>query len=263
MFDALQISATGMQAQQLQVDTIANNLANVHTTGFKRSRVAFADLVVQDVARKASAERSSEADLLAPNARVGAGVTVAQLTKMFEMGEPLKTGSPFDFIVQGDGFVEVILGDGSKAYSRGGTLAIGKDGQLTMAGGQTLKPGIQVPADMKSLIVHQDGRVQAVLTHSAEPVDIGQIELVRFINPQGLSPQGDNLYRATDASGDAQLLRPGEDAVGLVQGVLESSNVKMVDEMVQLVVAQRTYEANAKVVQAADEMMGLVNGLRR
>jgi len=264
MFDALYIGATGMQAQQLNVDTIANNLANVNTTGYKKARVTFSDLMVREMNRAIPGGANAELGLLAPALRMGEGVGISGMTKMYAMGDLKKTESPLDVAIQGDGFIEVAMPDGSRAFTRGGTLKVNKDNQLATAAGYPLKPGITVPDGTQALVIQPDGRVQARVTGQTTPVDIGQLEAVRFTNAEGLSAQGDNLYRSTEASGDALPARLGEEGIGtLAQGYLEGSNVKMVDEMVNLVVAQRVYEANVKVVQASDEMMGMVNGLRR
>ncbi|KQO35419.1 flagellar basal-body rod protein FlgG [Acidovorax sp. Leaf84] len=264
MFDALYIGATGMQAQQLNVDTIANNLANVNTAGFKRARVSFTDLVARDLTMTTAANRSEESGVLGRGLSLGAGVGVANLSKLFEMGDLKKTDAPYDVTIRGDGFLEVLLPDGTSAFTRGGTLKINKDGLLATQSDVPLKPGITIPEDTQELIVHADGRVQVRTSVQGAALDVGRIELVKFVSPQGLVPQGDNLYRTSAASGEAISARAGEDGVGtLAQGFLEGSNVKMVDEMVNLIVAQRTYEANVKIVQAADEILGMVNGLRR
>jgi flagellar basal-body rod protein FlgG len=263
MFDALYIGATGMQAQQLNVETIANNLANVNTAGYKRARVSFSDLVARDPARSA-ALGDPGAGLLQPTLRLGTGVGIAGVSKLFDMGDIKKTDAPLDITVQGDGFFELLMPDGSSAYTRGGTWKVNRDGQLATLSGLPLKPAIQVPDDVQSLVVQADGRVQARVANQPNALDLGRIELVRFASPQGLLAQGDNVYRSSSASGEAQPVRAGDEGAGrIAQGYLEGSNVKMVDEMVNLMVAQRTYEANAKIVQAADEILGLVNGLRR
>jgi flagellar basal-body rod protein FlgG len=262
MFDALSIGATGMQAQQAHVEAIAHNLANVNTSGFKKTRVSFSDLVVGGVA---SGQR---ADAVANGAFVstatGAGVQAAAIVQVFSGGDLKATGSAMDVAINGDGFLELAMPDGTRAYARGGTWKVNDDGLLASEAGIPLKPGIAVPANAQGLIVSANGRVQARLPGQAEPVDLGQLELVRFPNAQGLLAQGGNVYRATDASGEAIAGRAGEDGMGtLVQGFLEGSNVKLVEEMVDLMVAQRAYEASVKVVQASDEMLGMVNGLRR
>jgi len=265
MFEALAIGATGMQAQQLSVETIANNLANVNTVGFKKGRVGFADLMVRDAAAAAApTAEGARAGALAPAARLGAGVAVASLAKVFDMGELKKTDSAFDVAIEGEGFLEVQLPDGSQAFTRGGTLKVNKDGLLANAAGHPLKPAIAIPDKAEALVIGRDGRVQVRLQGQAQLVELGQLDLVRFSGAGLLNAMGDNLYRASAASGDPIALRPGEDGAGtLAQGYLESSNVKMVDEIVNLMLAQRAYEASVKVVQAADEMLGLVNNLRK
>lgn len=264
MFDALYIGATGMQAQQFNIDTIANNLANVNTTGYKKGRINFSDLMVRDTSRMAALGNDAASGLLSPSSRLGAGVGIASLAKMFDMGDLKKTDSAFDVTIQGEGFIEVVMPDGSRAYTRGGTLKMNKDGQLATQAGFPLKPGIVIPDNTQTLIIQPDGRVQAKVGNQATPTDIGVLELVRFNSPQGLLAQGDNLYRSSEASGDAIAAKPGEDGVGaLSQGYLEGSNVKLVEEMVNLMIGQRVYEANVKVVQASDEMLGMINGLRK
>ncbi len=262
MFDALYIAATGMQAQQLNVDTVANNLANVNTTGFKKGRVSFSDLVVRDAARVAGAE--ADRGLLAEPARVGAGVGIAGLAKLFDMGDLKKTESPMDLAIQGDGFLEVTLPDGATAYSRGGTFKVNRDGLLATQAGHALKPGLSIPENAEAVMIGGDGRVQVRVAGQATPMEVGQLQVVRFANPQGLLSQGDALYRSSEASGEPISGRPGEDGLGtLAQGFLEGSNVKMVEEMVNLMVAQRAYEASVKVIQASDEMAAMANGLRK
>jgi flagellar basal-body rod protein FlgG len=260
MFDALYIGATGMQAQQAHVDAIANNLANVNTAGFKKARVNFSDLVVSGAAQRAAgAENGAFA-----TASVGAGVQVAATGRVFGGGEQKKTDAPLDVAIAGDGFLELAMPDGSRAYARGGTLKVNADGLLATQAGIPLKPGLVIPDGAEALLISATGRVQVRLPGQATPVEVGQLEAVRFSHPQGLAAEGANLYRATDASGEAIGGRPGEDGVGtLSQGFLETSNVKLVEEMVDLMVAQRAYEASVKVVQASDEMLGMINGLRR
>ncbi len=263
MFDALQIAATGMRAQQQSVDTIANNLANVNTTGFKKGRVSFTDLV----ARQAVAvDATSAVDVDAgPTALArGAGVSVGTTSRLFDPGEARKTDSAYDVTIAGDGFFEVVMPDGGRAYSRGGTLKVNADGQLATLSGQALKPGINIPDDVQELIINPDGRVLARSSRQTAAVEVGQLDLVRFIGPGALEAMGDGLYRATEAAGEPMAARAGEGGMGtLRQGYLEGSNVKLVEEMVGLMVAQRAYEASVKVAQASDEMLGMVNNLRR
>jgi flagellar basal-body rod protein FlgG len=264
MFDALSIGATGMQAQQLSVETIANNLANVNTIAYKKGRVGFADLMVREGASVSTNAEEMRAGALAGAQRLGAGVAVSSLVKVFDMGELKKTESSFDVAIQGEGFLEVVLPDGSSAFTRGGTLKVNKDGLLATATGYVLRPSIAVPDGADSLVIGRDGHVQARLANQKDLSDLGQLELTRFNGAGLLTALGDNLYRPNAASGEPITVRPGEEGLGtLAQGYLEGSNVKMVDEMVSLMLAQRAYEASVKVVQAADEMMGLVNNLRK
>lgn len=259
MFDALQIAATGMHAQQQNVDAIANNLANVNTNGFKKARVSFTDLVSRQAKAAATAD-AAEADLPVR----GTGVSVAYVARSFDVGEARKTDSAYDVTIGGDGFLEVLMPDGSRAYTRGGTLRISEDGQLATASGQPLKPGINIPDDVQDLTITADGRVQVKTTRHPAVVEAGQLELVRFIAPVGLEPLGEGLFRATETAGEPIAGRAGQNGLGgLRQGYLEGSNVKMVEEMVNLMVAQRAYEASVKVVQASDEMLGMVNNLRK
>lgn len=264
MFDALYVGATGMQAQQLNVDTIANNLVNVNTTGFKKGRVAFTDLMVQEAARTMQPAASEAVGPLNEMRRVGAGVGVTGIAKLFDMGDIRKTDSALDVAIQGDGFMEVNLPDGSRAYVRGGTLKINRDNQLANSAGYALKPGLTIPENTQSITISREGRVEVRLVGQTTAMEIGQIELVRFTNTAGLIAMGDNMYRSSEASGEPIIGRAGEEGTGVIaQGYLEGSNVKMVDEMVNLMVAQRAYEASAKLVQASDEMLALVNGLRK
>jgi flagellar basal-body rod protein FlgG len=262
MFDALSIGATGMQAQQLHVETIANNLSNVNTVGFKKSRIAFADLIAADNSRSAG----TPADLspLSGAQRLGAGVGVARLEQLFDQGEIKQTGGALDVAINGSGFLEVMLADGTRAFSRGGNLKVNKDGLLATPDGQPLKPGISIPPNAQSITISVAGEVKVTVQGQTLPVEVGQLELVRFASPGQLQAMGGGLYRSTGGSGEAIAARPGQDDSGtLVQGAVEGSNVKMVDEMVGLMLAQRAYEASVKVVQAADEMLGMVNNLRK
>lgn len=264
MFDALYIGATGMQAQQMNVDTIANNLANVNTTGFKKGRLTFSDLVTRSAVPLPLADAGAPLGLMDAVTRVGAGVGIGGMAKLFDMGDLKKTESAFDVAIEGDGFMEVTLPDGSQAYARGGTLRVNKEGLLATQAGYALKPGLSIPDSAQALLIDPDGTVRVRLANQATPVEIGQIDLVRFSNPQALLAQGDNLYRPTEAAGDPVVGKPGEEGLGrMAQGFLEGSNVKLVDEMVNLMIAQRAYEASVKVVQASDEMLGMVNALRR
>lgn len=258
MNDALYIAATGMQAQQTQVNVIANNVANVNTSGFKRSSVNFHDLVHTEAALSPAGTELARAGAL-----TGAGVAIGTVSKQFAAGELKHTGNPMDVAVQGNGFIEVLLGDGSTGYSRGGTLHVNADGLLTTAEGYVLKQRIQMPTDARSFSVGSDGQVTAS-DGRARDWSLGRIDLVTFASPSALTAMGDNVYRAPPQAGDALVATPGEGGAGrLMQGQLEASNVKLIDEMVQLMVAQRAYEMNVKVIQAADDIASLTNNLRK
>lgn len=268
MSDALYIGATGMQAQQLNIDTIANNLVNVNTPGFKKGRVSFTDLMVMEASRQGTVSNASEfSQALGPlssSPRSGLGVGIANIGKFFDQGNLSQTGSLWDVAIQGDGFLPVTMPDGSMAFTRGGTLKVNRDGMLATQSGLPLKPGINVPTNATAMTISGDGTVLAMMPNQARPLAIGNLQLVHFANPSSLQPLGDNLYRASDDSGEPTSGTASQDGLGTFQqGYLEGSNVKMVDEMVGLMVAQRTYEASVKVVQTADELLSLVNNLRK
>jgi flagellar basal-body rod protein FlgG len=257
MLDSLYIAATGMQAQQLNVDTISNNLANVNTTSFKRGRVSFEDMLYRETGRRALLGADAAA-------RFGTGVAVSDTTKLFTDGELRKTDAPLDVAIRGQGFFEVLLPDGSRAFTRSGALTVNKDRLLATADGNVIAPSLEIPVDATSIVIDSAGRVTATVPGETQPAEVGQVELARFVNPAGLSAIGNNLYLATDKSGDALHGKPGEESFGtLAQGFLEASNVKLVDELVALLVAQRGFEVNSKALQASDEMLSLINGLRR
>lgn len=262
MLNSFYIGATGMQAQQMNVDTIANNLANVNTNAFKKGRISFSDLMVLEAARVGPQDASTGAP--SSVSMMGNGVGIATTSKVFDAGGTSATGSAWDVAVQGDGFFKVTLSDGGVAYTRGGTLKVNQDGQLATQSGLILQPSISVPANVSALSISSDGVVSAYVANQSRPLQLGQLQLTRFANPAALQAQGDNVYVASDAAGDPSVGNPGQDGMGsLKQGYLEGSNVKMVDEMVNLIVAQRAYEASSKIVQASDEMMQMINNLRR
>lgn len=257
MIEALQIAATGMQAQQRQVETISNNMANMNTPGFKRAKVSFVDLVGR------GAESVSGSEQALGVASRGLGVSVASVSLVMDAGEVRRTDDPADVLISGVGFVEVLLPDGATAYSRGGRLRVGADGQLSTAEGHALKASLTLPSGAQSFSVASDGTVAARDALGREQI-VGQIPLVRFNDDDGLQAIGDRLFRATARSGEAIAGRAAEAGFGTFrQGFLEASNVKLGDEVVGLTLAQRAYEANAKVLQASDEMLAMVNNLRK
>lgn len=258
--DALFISATGMHAQQTQVDTIANNLANMNTVGFKKSRVSFEPLMPHALGPSASADATTS---LATSYK-GMGAAAALVAPDFSPGELKQTQRELDLAIRGRGFFEVQLADGTLGYSRHGAFGLSQEGALVTDTGLQLSAQLSIPADAQSVLVAADGRVQVKYAGSDELVDIGYLELAQFVSEQGLKPIGDNLFVTTQVSGDALYSRPGENGAGtLARGYLESSNVEMVEELTSLMTAQRAYEANSKVLQAADELLGIVNNLRR
>ncbi len=260
MLRALYSSAAGMQSQQLNLDVIANNLANVNTTGFKKSKIEFQDLLYQTT-RAAGAEQGA-GNQLPTGLQVGHGSRPVATSKVFTNGELTQTGERLDVAIQGDGFFEVQLPDGTRAYTRDGALKTASDGRITTSDGLALQSGFQpVPQGTTAVNIAPSGEV--TLTSSTGSQSF-RVQLVRFANPSGLESVGRNLYRETPASGPAELGNPGENGFGdLAQGYLEMSNVKIVEEMVNMIVAQRAYEVNSKAVQASDEMMQMSNNLKR
>ncbi len=259
MLDAFHISAAGMHVQQTQVDVIANNLANVNTAGFKKSKVDFQDLIYREL-------NAARGLLVSPDIDnpLGLGSVVSSIGKVFSQGEIRSTERMLDVAIQGAGFLEVALPDGSFAYTRTGDLQIDRDGLLVNSDGYPLSPSIQVPSDAQEISIQRDGRVFALLAGDSEPSEIGRIELGNFVNPGGLTPRGDNLYLPSHDSGDVFFGEPAAEGFGeLAQGFLEGSNVNLVEELSNLVLAQRGYEMNSKVIQAADEMLAIASNLRR
>ena len=258
MIDSLYIGATGMAAQQTNVDTISNNLANVNTPTYKKSRVVFEDLM-QQASRTGAVDASGQ-----PLATTGLGTALSTSGKIFTDGEIVKSANPLDVAIRGSGFLEVLMPDGSSGYTRSGTLQVNKDGMLTTSDGNLLKAAIQIPPDAKNVTIDANGNVSVTLPNQTDPDPLGQLELVNFINPAGLNPVGSNLYAATDKSGDPVQGKPGDDGFGTIaQGFTEASNVNLTDELVNLIVAQRAYQVNAKVIQASDDMLNITNNLRR
>jgi flagellar basal-body rod protein FlgG len=260
MMRALYSSAAGMESQQLNLDVIANNLANVNTTGFKKSKIEFQDLLYQ-TSSAAGAEQGG-GNQLPTGVQVGHGSRAVATARVFTTGELTKTDERLDVAVHGDGFFEVQMPDGSRAYTRDGALKTASDGRIITSEGLALQGGFQaVPAGTTNITIAPSGDV----TYSGPNGNTTfRVQLVRFINPSGLESVGRNLYRESAASGPPELGSPGENGFGeLAQGYLEMSNVKVVEEMVKLIMAQRAYEVNSKAVQAADEMLQQGNNLRR
>ncbi|MGD9975946.1 MAG: flagellar basal-body rod protein FlgG [Desulfatirhabdiaceae bacterium] len=262
MSRALSIAASGMQAQALNIDVISNNIANVSTTGFKRSRADFQDLLYQNL-RPAGATSASGSQI-PTGIQLGQGTRPVATQKLFIQGDYQLTENQLDMAIEGDGFFQITQPNGEIAYTRSGAFKLNSDGNVVTSDGFELEPAISVPQDAVSITIGTDGTVSILQANEFEPVEIGTIELARFANPAGLSSIGRNLYLQTGASGEAITGTPGEDGIGTIsQGYLEMSNVSVVDEMVNMITAQRAYEINSKSIQAADEMLQMANNLKR
>ena len=262
MIRALFSAASGLQAQQMHVDVIANNIANSNTPGFKKDRINFQDLLYQTY-REAGSTTLSGAQQ-PTGLRVGLGVKPVATEKLFTQGAFQATGNPLDIVVEGDGFFQVLMQDGSTAYTRDGTFKIDGDGNIVTADGSQMEPNITVPENALSIDIAPDGNISVMLPSQSTQTQIGQIQLARFQNPGGLKAAGKNLFLETDASGAPQTGNPGEDGYGtVIQGYVEMSNVSIVEELVNLILAQRGFETNSKAVQTADEILQIANQLRR
>jgi flagellar basal-body rod protein FlgG len=262
MIRSLYTASTGMTAQQLNMDVIANNLSNVNTTGYKRSRADFQDLLYQT--SRAAGTNSAPGAQVPTGIQVGLGTRTAGVERMFMQGDFRQTGNPLDMVIEGEGFFQVQLPDGATGYTRDGTFKVDSQGRMVTSDGYALQPEITIPPEAGGKVtISQDGTVSASLPGSSAPQQLGQIQLARFINPAGLDSIGRNAYKPTAASGDATTGTPGLDGNGtLGSGFLEMSNVKVVEEMVDMITAQRAYEINSKSIQAADEMLQITNNLR-
>jgi len=262
MFRALWTSASGMTAQQTNLDVISHNMANVNTVGFKKMRATFQDLVYQTI-REPGAP-TSPTTRNPSGFQIGLGAYVSDTYGIFTQGNTFQTGNQLDIAIQGDGFFKVVLPDGTIAYTRNGQFRLDAEGRIVNSDGYPLDPEIAIPADAVSVGIGADGTV-SVLRQGANAVEeVGRIELAKFVNPAGLRRIGNNLFIQTDASGEPVIDNPGNQGLGtLLQGYLESSNVNIVEEMVNLIIAQRAFEFNTKGITAADEMLGQTANLRR
>jgi len=262
MIRSIWTAATGMQAQTLNIDVIANNLANVNTAGFKRSRADFQDLLYETL--RPAGVSSSEGTQVPVGIQLGHGTRPAAVNKIFLQGDFQKTDNELDLAVEGDGFFQILQPNGEIAYTRAGAFKLDSEGRIVTSDGFFVEPEITVPTDAITLSVGIDGTVSVVQAGATESSEIGTIELARFINPAGMHTIGRNLYLPTDASGDVVTGTGGEDGFGTIaQGYLEMSNVSVVDEMVNMIVAQRAYEINSKTIQAADDMLQMANNIKR
>jgi len=262
MIRSLWTSATGMQAQALNLDVISNNLANVNTSGFKKSRAEFQDLLYETLL---PAGTSSSQDTEVPaGIQLGHGTRPSTVLKIFSQGNMENTQNELDLAIEGDGFFQITLPNGETAYTRDGAFKLDSDGRIVNSDGFTMEPEIAIPSDAMSISVGLDGTVSVLQAGESTPSEIGTIELARFINPAGLISMGKNLFIPSEASGNEMTGTAGEDGLGtLAQGFLEMSNVSVVDEMVNMITAQRAYESNSKAIQAADDMLQLANNVKR
>ena len=253
MFRAFSTAATAMDAQQKMVNVTANNLANINTTGFKRSQLAFQDLLYAKL-KQAGMEVAS--GIKSPvGVEVGSGVRIGATTKVFSVGEFESTGRKLDIAIKGDGFIQVSMPDGSTKYTRDGSLTRNANGELVTLGGYAIEPSISISADVVEIDIGRDGGVNVIMSSGTQSI-VGNIQLARFPNPSGLSSEGDNLYAETEASGTATTGTPGQSGFGEIEsGFLEKSNVQMITELVNLITAQRAYETNSRAIRAADEML--------
>ncbi|MBE7417802.1 MAG: flagellar basal-body rod protein FlgG [Ideonella sp.] len=260
MMRSLWISKTGMEAQQMQLDTIAHNLANVGTNGFKRGHAVFEDLIYQNL-RQAGAN-SSEQTQLPTGLQVGLGVRPVSLSRNFTQGNLQQTGNNYDIAVKGNGFFQIQMPDGSVAYTRDGAFQVDAQGQLVTNNGYVVQPGITIPPGAQSVTVAADGTVGVLLPGQSQPTSVGQIQLAGFANPAGLDPRGSNLFGETAASGTPNVAAPGSSGLGtLSQGYVETSNVNVVEELVAMIQTQRAYEINSKAIQTSDQMLQRLGNL--
>lgn len=259
---SLSIAGTGMLAQQTNVDVISNNIANMNTTGYKRQRAQFQDLLYQQVSRPGAASNGPEARVPS-GIQIGAGVRTGGVYRIAEQGALVQTDNRFDLAIQGLGYFQVQMPSGEIAYTRDGTFQLSDQGELVTSQGLRVEPGITIPQGAVDVVVSRSGEVQVKIAGEVEMQTVGQIELATFTNEAGLEAQGDNLFLATGASGEPTISAPGEPGFGSVaQGFVEASNVNPVAEITALITAQRAYEMNSRVVKTADEMLGTTSQLR-
>jgi flagellar basal-body rod protein FlgG len=257
MNQALWIAKTGLDAQQTRMEVVSNNIANVSTTGFKRERAVFEDLLYQNISQVGA---SSTQDTQLPSGfSIGTGVRVVATEKLHSQGNLTNTGNPLDMAVQGKGFFQILMPDGSLAYTRDGSFQVNQDGQLVTSSGYQVQPAITVPEGAQSITIGSDGTVSVLLPGSAAATQVGSLQLTNFINPAGLQAIGQNLLLESGSSGAPQTGTPGLNGLGtLMQGSVESSNVNIAEELVNMIETQRAYEMNSKAIQSADQMLQFV-----
>jgi flagellar basal-body rod protein FlgG len=256
--ESLWVAKTGLDAQQTRMTVVSNNLANVNTNGFKRSRAIFEDLLYQNVSQAGGATSQNTEQPTGLN--VGTGVRVVATEKTFSQGTTVNTGNPFDIMISGRGFFQVLLPDGTQAYTRDGGFKIDSEGRLVNASGYEVQPSLTIPAGVTSVTIAGDGLIQATVSGQVDPVTLGQMQIADFINPAGLQPRGQNLLLETAASGTPQLGNPGLEGRGdLVQGAVEGSNVNVVEELVGMIETQRAYEMASKAISTSEQMLQYLN----
>ncbi len=254
MIRSLWIAKTGLDAQQTQMDVISNNLANVSTSGFKRARAVFEDLLYQTIRQPGA--QSSEQTQLPSGLQIGTGVKPVATERIFTQGNLQQTGNAKDVAIQGGGFFQVLMPDGTTSYTRDGSFQTDANGQLVTSSGYAVQPAITVPADAQTLTIARDGTVSVTQPGSSTPTTIGTLQLAMFINPAGLQSLGENLYAETASSGTPSASAPGSNGAGVLnQGYVETSNVNVVEELVNMIQTQRAYEINSKAIQTSDQML--------
>jgi flagellar basal-body rod protein FlgG len=259
---ALRTAASGMLAQQLNVEVISNNIANMNTVGFKRQRAEFQDLLYQNVERM-GAQSSAQGTVVPTGIQIGSGVKAGSVYRITEQGSPNQTGNTYDLAIQGKGYFQITMPSGEIGYTRAGNFTVNGEGQLVTDDGYMVEPAIAIPQDAVDVSISKTGQVQVITQGQAEPAVVGQIELATFFNEAGLEAIGDNLLLETAASGPANIANPGEPGFGqLLQRYTEASNVDAVSEITALIVAQRAYEMNSKVISTADEMLSVSTQLK-
>lgn len=255
---ALHIAETGLSAQQTRMSVIANNLANAGTTGFKKGRASFEDLLYQTVSQPGAS--SSQNTELPSGLMLGSGVRTVSTEKIFTQGSLTRTDSSLDVAIQGRGFLQILLPDGSTAYTRDGSFSLNSQGQLVTSSGYELDPSITIPSETVSVTIGEDGTVSTLAAGSSAPTQVGSLQLADFINERGLQAIGQNMFKETVSSGSPQTSTPGLNGLGtMIQGALETSNVNVVEELVSMIETQRTYEMNSKAIQTVDEMLQYVS----
>lgn len=259
---ALFTAATGMEAQQLRIDSIANNLANVNTTGFKKWRPEFQDLFYDVV--QAPGATSTAGAALPTGSQIGHGVRTASIGRIFTQGDRQSTGAELDIAIDGDGMFQVQKPGGETVYTRDGAFSRDRDGNIVSSEGYLMLPTITIPTDALDVTILRDGTISVSVPGQTQPSQVGQIQLARFVNPEGMRALGDNFFAPTDASGDAEVGAPDSDGFGsMAQGALEGSNVNVAEELVNMILAQRAFEVNSRVIQAGDEMLQTATNVSR